>query len=227
MMGCVWLLPASRFKNSLLRSLGHAIDPTARAFSCLVLRVSHFEMAEESVLRRWNIIKDVERLAFGKQSSMGVNNRISSHRVYKSTLPGGATLILEDHAKVTSHHFIDCAGGVRISSFASLAGRESTILTHAVDLRRNAQTAYPIVIGPRSFVSARVVILGGAALPERSILAAGAVLTASRTEREPGLWGGVPARRVGDADGAWFDRTATHTRNIYVPETDELIENAF
>ena len=71
-----WLLPASRFKNWLLRSLGHAIDPSARASPCLVLRVTHFEMAENSALRPWNIIKDVERLSFGRQSSMGVNNRI-------------------------------------------------------------------------------------------------------------------------------------------------------
>jgi len=48
----------------------------------------------------------------------------------------------------------------------------------------------------------------------------------SRGQRTPGLWAGSPARRVADIDGQWFDRADTHTKRIWIPDSDSVVENA-
>ena len=50
--------------------------------------------------------------------------------------------------------------------------------------------------------------------------------TRSRGQRTPGLWAGSPARRVADIDGQWFDRADTHTKRIWIPDSDSVVENA-
>ena len=69
-------------------------------------------------------------------------------------------------------------------------------------------------------------MLGGAVLPERSVLGAGSVLTKTRDVAESGLWAGVPATLRGPIDGKWFSRTATGTTTVYIPATGETVENA-
>jgi len=93
-------------------------------------------------------------------------------------------------------------------------------MTHAIDLKVDAQSARPISFGERSLVGTDVLVLGGAVLPPRSVLGGGAVLLPGRGTDAPGLFAGVPAKRVGDVSGAWFDRTGTHTRRAVVTDED-------
>ncbi|BDZ39246.1 acyltransferase [Microbacterium suwonense] len=137
----------------------------------------------------------------------------------------GARLVLGEHSYVTSRHGIDCSGSLLVGAYSALAGFGSQVLTHSIDLSRNAQSAYPVVIGERSFVGARCLLLGGGELPARSVLAAGSVLTAAERS-EQGLWAGVPARFKTAMSGRWFDRTIGSTTDVYLPELDETIEAA-
>lgn len=223
----VWVLPASAGKNALLRRLGHDVAPTATARSSLVWRVERIRMAEDSRIGRWNLIKNMREVSVAGRASIGRLNVVSSHPVYARLYRDGAALHVEDHGKITSRHHLDCSGGVTVGSFASIAGSGTTLLTHSVDLRRDAQVARPIDVGAYSFVGARCMVLGGAVLPERSVLGAGSVLTRSREERDPGLWAGVPAAHRGSVGGAWFERTTTHTKRVYIPGTGETVEDAF
>jgi acetyltransferase-like isoleucine patch superfamily enzyme len=80
-------------------------------------------------------------------------------------------------------------------------------MTHAIDVRENRQDAAPIVIGEYCFVGTEVVVLGGARLPDRSVLGAKALL--NRAPTAPGwLYAGVPARPVKalPADAKYFRR---------------------
>lgn len=58
---------------------------------------------------------------------------------------------------------------------------------------QNAKTA-PIVIGDYVFIGARCMILKGVTIGDRSIVAAGSVVTKSIPADE--LWGGVPAKFI-------------------------------
>ena len=222
-----WLLPASPRKNALLRRLGHDVAPTATARSSVVWRVERITLASGSRIGRWNLIKNMREISIAEKASIGRLNVVSSHPVYARLYPDGASLRVADHGKITSRHHLDCSGGVTVGSFASVAGSGTTLLTHSVDLRRDAQVARPISVGAYSFVGARCMVLGGAVLPDRSVLGAGSVLTRSREERTAGLWAGVPAAHRGSVAGKWFERAETHTRRVYVPATGEKVEDAF
>lgn len=226
-LALVWLLPASPLKNALLTRLGHPIAATAVAPTNIVWRAGRIRMAPGSRIGRLNVIKDVKAVTVGENASIGRMNLISAHPVYRRLYEHGAVLVLGDHAKITSRHSVDCSGGVTIGRYSSIAGRGTTIQTHSVDLRLDAQVAYPIVVGERSFVSSQCLLLGGCTVPPRSVLAAGAVLTRQKGAAEPGLWGGVPARRIAAIEGAWFDRATTHTRRVLEPSQGRILEDAF
>ncbi len=219
----VWLLPASRAKNALLRKVGHDVAPSARAAMNLVLRVRRFTVGDGASVGRFNLFKDLSAVELAPGSRIGRMNLISAHPVYARHYPDGARLSLGEKAKVTSRHSVDCSGGVTVGALASVAGRQTLILTHSVDLARDAQVAYPVVVGERSFVGARCLILGGASLPERSVLAAGSVLTRSG-KRDRGVWAGAPATWRAPKEGLWFDREDTSTHRLYVPATGETHE---
>ncbi|MGW9627794.1 acyltransferase [Microbacterium sp. NPDC055521] len=221
MLLVIWLLPASRTKNRLLTLCGHRISREASARSNLVWKVRSFEMAPHARINRWNLIKGMKTVRLAPYATIGRNNIISAHASY-GQLPGGAGLELGPHSYVTSRHSIDCSGSLTLGAFSALAGFGSQVLTHSIDLTRDAQTAYPVVIGERSFVGARCLLLGGSSLPSRSVLAAGSVLTdAARSEQ--GLWAGVPARFKTEVDGQWFDRTVGETLDLYIPEHDRTV----
>lgn len=223
----VCVLPASNVKKWLLRKVGYAVHPTATVRSSLVWKVDHFDIGPGSTFGRYNLVKNVRRVSLGRQASIGRMNLISAHPVYKKLYADGAELILGDHAVITSRHSIDCSGAVTLGDYAGLFGHRSTALSHSIDLRRDAQAAAPIIIGARCFVGTNCLLLGGAKLPERSVLAAGSTLVRAKGEQESGLWGGSPARRLADVDGTWFERTETHTSRVWVPETDHIVEKAF
>ncbi|SDQ97461.1 hypothetical protein [Microbacterium sp. cf332] len=219
----LWLLPASPVKNALLRRAGHRVHPTARARASIVWRAASVELGPGSSFGSANVVKNMREIRLGRDAMIGRWNLISSHPSFIRHLPEGGVLVLGDHAKITSRHQLDCSGSVRLGAFASMAGHQSRVMSHSVDLRRNAQAAFPVAIGERAFVGTRVLILGGAVLPRRSVLGAGSVLTRARGVPDPGLWAGVPATRRGDVSGAWFDRDETSTHDLWIAETDTIV----
>jgi len=223
----VWLLPAGSAKNRALRRLGHRIDRTAVVRPSLVLRVGRVTMAPRSRIGRWNLFKDLSEVSLDEGATIGRFNLVSSHPVYRRLYRHGARLTMGPGSKITSRHQLDCSGSMELGALSSIAGQDTRVLSHSVDLRRDAQAAWPVVIGERSFVGARCLILGGAELPPRSVLAAGSVLPRAREPRSPGLWAGAPAALRGPVDGAWFDRVAGHTRRVFDPSSGEVVEDAF
>ncbi len=221
----VWLAPASTLKNRILSRLGHSIHESARVSPNLVWGVRRFVVEPGGKVGRGNMFRNLTLVEVGPGASIGFYNVMSAHPAFGRLYPDGAQLVLGRSAMITSHHTLDCSGGVHLAEFAGLAGKQSLVLTHGLDMDRNAQAAYPVTFGERSFSGARCVILGGAQLPARSFLAAGSVLP--KGERtDSGLWAGVPARFLGERSGAWYDRSEQATRDVYVPHTGEIITGA-
>ncbi|MBC7632277.1 DapH/DapD/GlmU-related protein [Aeromicrobium sp.] len=221
-----WLLPASSAKNTLLRAVGHNVHQTARARVNVVWKVEAFAMNPNSRIGLGNIVKNMRSVSLGEGSSIGRLNVVSSHPVFVRNYPSGATLTLDAKSKVTSRHQLDCSGSVHVGELSSIAGHQTRVMTHSIDIERDAQAAHPVHIGDRSFVGTRCLILGGAALPSRSILAAGSVLPRRSGDSPSGLWAGVPAQYKAPVSGAWFERKSMSTSRLWIPETDTVIDGS-
>ena len=117
----------------------------------------------------------------------------SNKRHYQHISDRVTEFSLGTHSNVTMRHIFDCNAPIRVGRFATIAGYRSQFLTHSVDIELCRQDAHGIVIGDYSFVGTGCILLGGATLPYRSVLAAGAVLT-SGAEQSESLYAGVPAK---------------------------------
>jgi acetyltransferase-like isoleucine patch superfamily enzyme len=111
---------------------------------------------------------------------------------YKNRTP---RLILNAHSTITRGHHIDCSDLVSIGRFSTIAGYNSQILTHSINIDRGEQSVGSVEIGDYCFVGTRSIILPGSSLPSYCVLAAGAVLCSKYTQ-EYMVYAGVPARPV-------------------------------
>jgi serine acetyltransferase len=188
--------------------LGYRIDPSAYIGLSFV-SPRRLEMAAGARIGHLNVAKGLDLIAMEAHASIGNMNWITGFPPGPSVHFAHVTdrapeLSVGSQAAVTHRHIIDCTHRVRIGAFSTFAGFRSQILTHSIDLSANRQHCAPVTIGERCFVGTACVLLPGSSLPDRSVLAAGAVL--ARPATEPGVHGGVPAKWIQPAQGAYFDR---------------------
>lgn len=222
----VWLLPASRAKNRLLRRFGHEIAADAHLGPCLVPSLQHARIGAGAIVGVGNLIRGLHHLVLDDRALIGPWNIITAHPVFQAHDPAAGDLRLGRETVVTTRHSIDCSGSVRLGAFASVAGHQTQMLSHQVDFTDVVQTCAPIEIGDHAFVGTRCTVLAGARLPDRSVLAAGSVLTRAREHADPGLYSGNPARRTRDIDGGWFHRAVGVTQAVRVNGTGEIVRDA-
>ena len=88
-----------------------------------------------------------------------------------------------------------------------MRGYQSQFLTHSIDIAASRQRAQPIRIGRYCFVGTRCVVLGGAVLPDSSVLGAASLLNKPHEESFV-LYAGAPAQRIKNLpqDSAYFHR---------------------
>ena len=104
-------------------------------------------------------------------------------------------LEIGEHSAITKDHHLDCTSEIVIGSFTTIAGYGSQLLTHSIDIEANRQDSKPIHIGNYCFVGTDCTILGGAKLPDYSVLGAKSLLNKGFEETYK-LYAGVPAREV-------------------------------
>jgi acetyltransferase-like isoleucine patch superfamily enzyme len=116
--------------------------------------------------------------------------------------------VLDEHAAITSRHFIDCTNRVHIGFNSTIAGFQTQILTHNIDLTLNRQSSSPVSIGRCSFVGTKCIILGGSSLPDMSVLGANSLLN-KRHDDNLRLYAGSPAKSVKTLDpkAGYFNRS--------------------
>jgi carbonic anhydrase/acetyltransferase-like protein (isoleucine patch superfamily) len=203
------LLPWPLKRRLYTAVLGYRLDPTA-SIGLSFVAPGALELAAGARIGHLTVVKGVALVRLGTRSVIGNMNWITGFppgpsRHFAQVTGRRPQLVLGDEAAVTHRHIIDCTDSVEIGAFTTFAGFRSQILTHSIDLAAGRQHCAPVRIGERCFVGTACVILPGAELPERSVLAAGAVL--ARAFREPGLHGGVPAKWIQPVEGAYFERT--------------------
>ncbi len=66
---------------------------------------------------------------------------------------------MEEWAKITVGHEIDCSDRVEFGAHAGFVGYRSQILTHSLDLVRDKQMTSPVVIGDYTGVMSACILL--------------------------------------------------------------------
>lgn len=200
----VALLPASRFKNSLLRGLGWKIGPGVRIGPCLVLRVDEATIADRSDIGPFNVLRNLTRFEIGPGARIGQWNFLTaSHHMTASGGPGSFALGAE--ASLTSRHYVDCTGGVQIGAYSTVAGERSTFITHGISWVTSDQTYGEIVIGEFCLLSSNVQVAPGSVVGDRIIVGMGATIAGELSE--PGLYIQPRAQLVKrDLKGEYFQR---------------------
>ncbi|WP_077000124.1 hypothetical protein [Variovorax sp. KK3] len=206
----VVLLPWSLKRRALRRFWGYQVADNARIGLSYVFP-GELVMDEGATIGHFNVAIHLGRLECGAHSVIDRSNWITGHP------PAGAhfthrtgrdpTLTLGAHAAITKKHIIDCTDRVDIGAFTTIAGYYSQIITHGINVVDNRQDCKPIRIGAYCLVGTRVTVLGGATLPDRSMLGAGSVLNKAHVEPHQ-VYAGSPAVAVKpiDPQAAYFHR---------------------
>jgi acetyltransferase-like isoleucine patch superfamily enzyme len=192
-------LPFDLRRRFLQSQFGYKIHPSCRLGFCWILP-TRLIMEEGSGIGHLTVCKNIDLLHLKPHSSIGRGNWITGFPLgpsphfaeEKERLP---QLIVGDHAAITHRHLIDCTNSVVIGRFTTMAGFQSQILTHSIDLKHNRQTSAPVRVGDYCFIGTNSVLLPGSALPDFSVLGAKSLLNRTFTESYQ-LYGGVPARPV-------------------------------
>ncbi|MBV9658043.1 MAG: acyltransferase [Verrucomicrobia bacterium] len=208
----VLLLPWPLRRRLLAWLWKYELHPTSRIGLSLVL-ADRLELAAGARIGHGNVIKGLALVRIAEHGLIGNLNWITGFplglrtRHFAHQPERRPELHIGAHAAVTHRHMIDCTHRVEIGAFSIFAGFRSQILTHSIDLTQSRQHSEPITIGAYCFVGTGCVLLGGAALPDRSVL--GALSLLNKAHVEPGqLYAGVPARPVVSlpADARFFSR---------------------
>ena len=193
----------------LVGLLGAVMDKSARIGLSLI-DCEQLVMGEGSRIGHLNVLRGMRQVRIGPGATVENLNWITASSMFldrPDPMLEKASFLLGRESAVTSRHYIDCSGGVRIGQFTIVGGVRSTILSHQIDLSHGVQTSARTEIGDYCFVSSNVCVAPGSRIPNRSVIAMGGVVVGELST--PGaLYGGVPARvlRRSVDGGRYFHR---------------------
>jgi acetyltransferase-like isoleucine patch superfamily enzyme len=200
------VLPWSLRRAFLEKQCGYSIHPTSRiGLSWIAPR--RLVMEEHARIGHFTMCKNCDLLHVGAHAVIGQLNWITgfplgNSRHFAHQTDRRPELIVEQHAGISSRHFIDCTAQVRIGAYATLAGYRSQLITHSIDLEKGRQSSEPIDIGEYCFVGTEAVVLGGSSLPHHSVLGAKSLLN-KKWDTPFQLYAGVPAKPIKELPQEW------------------------
>ena len=190
------VLPSSWKRRIGRVMLGWDVHPTAYIGPSLIL-VSKLKMGPGSVIGPLNVVRGIEELRLEEGAYIAERNWIAGFPLgfeeFQHSPNRHPALILGRHAGITTGHKIDCSDRVELGDHAAVAGFQTTILTHSLDLVRDRHSTRPVEIGEHSAVMTDCILLSGSRVPGYSIVAAGSVVDTGLKE-EYTFYSGNPAR---------------------------------
>jgi hypothetical protein len=207
-----FLFPWEMRRSFLEKQFGYKIHPSCRiGFSWIA--PSRLIMEEGARIDHLTVCKNIDLLHLKAHSSIGRGNWITGFplgpsRHFAHQPDRQPQLILGEHSAITHRHLIDCTNSVTIGKFTTVAGFQSQIITHWIDIDQSRQTSAPVRVGDYCFVGTNSVLLGGSALPDFCVLGAKSLLNKAFTETYQ-LYGGVPTQPIQklSPDCKYFQRT--------------------
>ncbi len=203
-------LSGERRQKLLRRLYGHEVHPDAR-IGLAFIAVDHLVMERGAVIGHLTFIRGLREVVLREEAAIGRLNWITAlpldnPEFFKAVEDRDPSLEI-GRASVFMHRMIvDCNNRITMGEYSGIAGFRCVLMTHGVDIRENVQTAGTIDIGDHTMIATNCVILGGTNIPDRSVVGAGSVIRGMY--EEPGLYSGVPAKRVADLpeDAKFFTR---------------------
>jgi acetyltransferase-like isoleucine patch superfamily enzyme len=195
----ITILPWPLRRWFLVNCFGYQIHPTAR-IGLAWIRPQRLVMEEHTRIGHLTVFKNADLLHLKAHSLIGRGNWITgfpsgSKDFFAHQTGRRPELILGEHSAITNRHLIDCTDRVEIGRFATMAGFNSQLLAHSIDLAENRQHSQPIRIGDYCFVGTNCVVLGGSVLPDYCVLGAKSLLNKAHAETHR-LYAGVPAKAI-------------------------------
>ena len=157
----------------------------------VVIRVGKLNIRDHTRIGHLNIIRGGAEVSLGRYSEIIRLNEINSIPDPDVVNEIDPTFVLGDGSIVTTGHKIDFTDRVEIGRRVILGGRNSSLWTH------NRQRTMPITIGAKVYLGSEIRMAPGSAIPARSIVGIGSVITAPLAE-EGKLIAGVPAKTIKD-----------------------------
>ena len=197
-----FLLPWRLKRFLLIRFFKYEIHPSAKiGYSWIYPK--KLIMHSNSKIGNLNVAIHLDLISIGKYSSISRGNWITgfpsktNSKHFSHQNERESKLLIGEHSAITKNHHIDCTSTITIGNFVTIAGYNSQLLTHSINILENRQDSSPIIIGDYCFVSTNVVVLGGAHLPSCSVLGAKAMLN-KKMNQEYCLYGGIPAKFINE-----------------------------
>lgn len=156
----------------------------------------------------FNVVRGIARLFIGRTSRVGNFNAFSANSAEWAGWP--RTIELAERCYVTSHHFFDASGELRLGDGVIVAGRDTHFWTHTIRVREGKLDLVPetVIIGAGCYIGSRTTLLF-CTLPEGALIGAGSVVSRSFEQVEGRLLiAGNPAsvRKVYPVDDITSDR---------------------
>ena len=155
----------------------------------VVTRVQKLTIKDHVRIGHLNIIRGGDEVSLGRYCEIMRMNEINSIPDPDVVNQIDPVFLLGDCSVVTTGHKIDFTDRVEIGRRVILGGRNSSLWTH------NRQRTLPITIGDLVYIGSEIRMAPGSAIPARSIVGIGSVITAPLAE-EGKLIAGVPAKTV-------------------------------
>jgi acetyltransferase-like isoleucine patch superfamily enzyme len=212
-----WLLPASRFKNWLLRLFGHTIGPNTTIGPTLVTGVRKFEIGSNVIILPFSAIRGLSKVELRDYAIIGSWNWISAAPVFQKVEPEAGSLYVGTSGRIGARSYMDCSGTIVIGAFAHVGGNRCFMQTHEPAFDSDSVSAGRITVGHHGLVGSCAVMLQGAVLPPHSVLAANSTMVRQKGEGRRGLYAGSPAVWKREAPGEWLERN-THLTTLPVFE---------
>jgi acetyltransferase-like isoleucine patch superfamily enzyme len=192
--------------------LGYELHPEARIGFSLVAP-GFLKLGRGAWIGHLTVCKGLDRMVLEEDARIGNLNWVTGlstdggRGLFPHAEERRSEFILREGAAVTLRHLFDCNDRIEIGRFTTIGGYRTQALTHYIDVATSRQTCAPIEIDDYCYVATGCIMLPGSRLPAKSILSAGSLLNKSHSE-SGGVYGGVPARRLKDADpkAAYFSR---------------------
>jgi acetyltransferase-like isoleucine patch superfamily enzyme len=155
----------------------------------VVIGVEKLTMGDHVRIGHLNIFRGGNEISLGRYAEVIRLNEINSIPDPIVVNPTDPRFLLGDGSIIAANHKIDFTDRVEIGRRSILGGRNSSLWTH------NRQRTMPIQIGSFVYIGSEIRIAPGGALPSRSIVGIGSVITRKITE-ENSLIAGVPAKVI-------------------------------
>jgi carbonic anhydrase/acetyltransferase-like protein (isoleucine patch superfamily) len=192
------LLPWPLKRLVLQSCFGYKLHPKAKiGLSWIFPR--KLIMNEGARIEMFTVAIHLDKIEMNYKSKIGRGNWITGFPTntnslhFKGQEGRRSELIIGENSAITKNHHIDCTNLIQIGSFSTIAGYQTQLLTHSVNIIENYQDSAPILIGNYTFVGTNSTILGGAVLPDYSVLGAKSLLNKPHVQQWM-LYGGVPAK---------------------------------